>query len=220
MKDHDANRHPGPWRVMRVDSEFAGILVAVGFLVLGFVSMPIGTWFVLGCLVLGGAFALLLRFTPKRFFGLASGTLVIPVVAVLWWAGGPPQRPHSVSSNALHIGTTNVGFTLHRTGYWLDCWFDKDSNVDRCRLTDAKGTGLFEDVFLPCAGQAPLPQSELIFDARWTGDKWIRSDKGINIPIVYLEYGRALLPRSLYAEARQDAGCSADLRSPANETGR
>jgi hypothetical protein len=133
---------------------------------------------------------------------------------------GPPQRPHSVSSNTLHIGTTNVGFTLHRTGYWLDCWFDKDSNVDRCRLTDAKGTGLFEDVFLPCAGQAPLPQSELIFDARWTGDKWIRSDKGINIPIVYLEYGRALLPRSLYAEARQDAGCSADLGSPANETGR
>jgi hypothetical protein len=71
---------------MRVDSEFAGLLVAVGFLVLGFVSMPIGTWFVLGCLALGGAFALLLRFTPKRFFGLALGTLVIPVVAVLWWA--------------------------------------------------------------------------------------------------------------------------------------
>jgi len=161
MKDHDANRHPGPWRVMRVDSEFAGILVAVGFLVLGFVSMPIGTWFVLGCLALGGAFALLLRFTPKRFFGLALGTLVIPVVAVLWWAGGPPQRPHSVSSNALHIGTTNVGFTLHRTGYWLDCWFDKDSNVDRCRLTDAKGTGLFEDVFSAMCGPSPSPSKRI-----------------------------------------------------------
>src|SRR5712691_11774957 len=114
MKDHDANRHPGPWRVMRTDSEFAGILVAVGFLVLGFVSMPIGTWFVLGCLVLGGAFGLLLRFTPKKFIGLALGTLVVPVVVVLWGARPPPQRPHSVSSNALHVEPKNVGFTLHR----------------------------------------------------------------------------------------------------------
>src|SRR5713226_8895295 len=111
MADHDANRHPGPWRVMRADSEFAGILVAVGFLVLGFVSMPIGTWFVLGCLVLGGAFALLLRFTPKKFIGLALGTLVVLVVAVLLWAGRPPQRPHSLSSYALHVKPQHVGFT-------------------------------------------------------------------------------------------------------------
>ena len=210
MEDHDAKRHPGPWRVMQVDSEFAGILVAVGFLVLGFVSMPIGTWFVLGCLVLGVVFALLLRFTPRKFIGLALGTLVVLVVVMLWWAGRPPQRPHSVSSNALHVEPKNVGFTLHKTGYWLDCWFDKDSTVDRCVLTDAKGTELFEDVFIACVGRTPLPQSELILDARLTGGKWIRSDKGINIPVVYLKYGRSLLPRSLYAGAKQDAGCSAD----------
>jgi len=195
---------------MQVDSEFAGILVAVGFLVLGFVSMPIGTWFVLGCLVLGVAFALLLRFTPKKFIGLALGTLVVLVVAVLGWAGRPPQRPHNVSSNALHVEPQNAGFALHKTGYWLDCWFDKNSNVDRCMLTDAKGTRLFEDVFLPCVGQTPFPQSELIFDARLMGDKWIRSDKRINVPVVYLKYGRALLPRSLYAEAKQVAGCAAN----------
>ncbi len=193
---------------MQVDSEFAGILVAVGFLVLGFVSMPIGTWFVLRCLVLGVAFALLLRFTPKRFIGVALGTLVVLVVGVLWWAGRAPQRPHGVSSNALHLKFRNVGFTLHQTGYWLDCRFEKDSTVDRCMLTDAKGTKLFEDAFLPCFGKTPIPQSELIFDARRTGDDWIRSDQGINVPVVYLEYGRTLLPRSLPAEGRQGAGCS------------
>ena len=32
MKQHDDARHPGPMRVMRVDAEFAGIIVAVGFL--------------------------------------------------------------------------------------------------------------------------------------------------------------------------------------------
>jgi hypothetical protein len=45
MKDRDANRHPGPMRVMRVDAEFAGIIVAVGFVVLGLVGLPIAKWF-------------------------------------------------------------------------------------------------------------------------------------------------------------------------------
>jgi hypothetical protein len=35
MQNRDANRHPGIMRVMKVDSEFAGILVAVGLLVMG-----------------------------------------------------------------------------------------------------------------------------------------------------------------------------------------
>jgi hypothetical protein len=31
MKHHEGERHPGPFRVMRVDAESAGILVAVAF---------------------------------------------------------------------------------------------------------------------------------------------------------------------------------------------
>jgi len=50
---------------MRVDSEFAGLLVAVGFVVMGLVSMPLATWFLLGALVLGVGVALLLRCTRK-----------------------------------------------------------------------------------------------------------------------------------------------------------
>jgi hypothetical protein len=65
MKQHDANRHPGPWRVMRVDSEFAGLLVAVGFVVMGLVSTPIATWFLLGALLLGIGVALMLRWIRK-----------------------------------------------------------------------------------------------------------------------------------------------------------
>jgi len=65
MKQRDTERHPGPWRVMRVDSEFAGLLLAVAFLVMGAVGLDIGKWFVLGALGLGVAVALLLRFTRK-----------------------------------------------------------------------------------------------------------------------------------------------------------
>ncbi|MGA2002569.1 MAG: hypothetical protein ABSG70_04260 [Terriglobales bacterium] len=46
---------------MKVDSEFAGLLLAAGFLVMGAVGLDIGKWFVMGAVVLGLAVALLLR---------------------------------------------------------------------------------------------------------------------------------------------------------------
>jgi hypothetical protein len=64
MRD-DQKPHPGPWRFMQVDSGVPGIFIAVGFLVMGLVSMPIATLFVLGALGFGGLIALLLRFTRK-----------------------------------------------------------------------------------------------------------------------------------------------------------
>ncbi|MGO9403939.1 MAG: hypothetical protein ACLPVW_10775 [Terriglobales bacterium] len=66
MKNCDASRHPGPWRVMKVDSEFAGLLLTVAFLVMGAVGLDIGKWFVMGALVLGVGVALLLRVIRKN----------------------------------------------------------------------------------------------------------------------------------------------------------
>jgi F0F1-type ATP synthase assembly protein I len=51
---------------MQMDSEFAGILVGAGFVLMGLVSMPIATWFFLGALILGGGVALLLRFRKEK----------------------------------------------------------------------------------------------------------------------------------------------------------
>jgi hypothetical protein len=210
MKRHDANRHPGPWRVMTVDSETAGILVAIGFLSMGLVSIPVARWFVLACLTLGIAFAVLLRFAPKSVIRPSVGAVIVLIVAVLWWTGRLPQRPHTVSLSAIHVQPSDAPLMLRLTGYWLDCWFDKNANVDRCKLTDRHGSSLFEDVFLPCAGQTPLPQSELVFKARWTGSTWTRSDNRIHVPTIYLANGEILFPQSLYEEARQAVYCSAD----------
>jgi hypothetical protein len=209
MENHEAKRHPGPWRVMRVDSEFAGLLVAVGFLVMGLVCMPIATAFVLGAITLGVVVALLLRFAPRKFSRVIVGTLIILAAFVLLWAGHKPRRPHNLSSDALYVLPNNVPFSLH--GYWLECWFDQHENVDRCKLTDEKGNGVFEDVFLPCVGHTPLPQRELVFNRQRTGDTWVQSpDKRINAPIVQLHDGQILLPRSLYAEARREVYCPGD----------
>ena len=65
MKNRDSSRHPGPWRVMQVDSEFAGLLVAAGFVAMGFVSMPIATWFLLGAIVFGLGVAVILRLVRR-----------------------------------------------------------------------------------------------------------------------------------------------------------
>ena len=125
-------------------------------------------------------------------------------VVVLWWTGRPPRRPTSLSSNALHFEPNNVPFTLHQTGYWLDCWLDEHANTDRCKLTDVKGNALFEDVFLPCEGGSPVPKSDLVFDERPTGYSWTGSyEKGISVPVIFLANGQILLPRSIYEEAKK-----------------
>ena len=167
-----------------MDSETAGIVVAVGFLAMGLVSISVARWFVLGCLALGGAFSILLRFAPKNLIRPIVGAVIVLIVAVFWWAGHLPQRPYTVSSSAIHIQPTDAPRMLRLSGYWLDCWFDKTAKVDRCKLIDRHGSGVFEDVFLSCAGQTPLPQSELVFKARWTGSTWTRSDKGVYVPTV------------------------------------
>jgi hypothetical protein len=58
-------RHPGPFRFLPVDSEVAGILVALGFVVMAVVGIPLARWFVLGAVLLGIPVALLLRLTRK-----------------------------------------------------------------------------------------------------------------------------------------------------------
>jgi hypothetical protein len=195
---------------MQLDSEFAGLLVAVGFLVMGLVSMPLATGFVLGAIALGVVVALLLRFTPRKLSRVIVGTVIILAAFVLWWVGHKPRRPHTVSPNALYVLPNNVPFRLHKTGYWLECRFDQHENVDRCKLSDENGNAAVDDVFLPCVGQTPLSQSELVFKWR-TGETWTQSpDKRINVPVVYLDNGQMLLSRSLFAEAKQQVYCSGD----------
>jgi len=52
-------------RFMHVGSESIAIIIAVGFVVLEVVGIPIAKWFLLGAVVLGIAAALLLRFSAK-----------------------------------------------------------------------------------------------------------------------------------------------------------
>lgn len=60
MKGASPKPHPGPFRTMNVDAEFAGILVAVAFFVMGFVSVPIAKGFLVGAFLVGIMIAVIL----------------------------------------------------------------------------------------------------------------------------------------------------------------
>jgi len=193
---------------MNVDSETAGIFIAIGFLAMGLVSIPVARWFVLGCFALGVMFAVLLRFAPRRVVRpILAVVIVLGIVAVLWSLRRVPQRPPSLSSNAIYIWPNNVPLKSVHNGYWMDCWFDQQENDDRCRLTDKNGNRVFEDVYVTCGIQATIPQSELVVEPD-TGQRWIQLRKETtNLPVVFVRYGQILVPRSLYAEARQQGYC-------------
>ena len=66
MKLPDRPRpHPGPFRFMTADPEWGGILIAVGFVILGLIGLPLARWFLLGVVLFGAAFALLLHYIRK-----------------------------------------------------------------------------------------------------------------------------------------------------------
>jgi len=92
MKHRGPNRHPGIWRVMQVDSELAGILIAAGFVLMGLVSMPIAKWFFLGAVLFGAVVALVLHWTKKK--PLQSIGLGLQ----------PPQGSHESSSERQELG--------------------------------------------------------------------------------------------------------------------
>lgn len=143
-----------------------------------------------------------------KLMGALLGTMIVLAGFALWWIGRPPRRPSSVSSSALHFEPANVPFTLHQTGYWLDCWLDQSENTDRCKLTDVKGNTLFEDVFLPCEGPGPISKDNLVFDTRRTGYSWTGSyEKNVNVPVIFLVNGQILLPRRAYDEAKRTVNC-------------
>lgn len=66
MQPETPKSHPGPFRTMKVDSELAGILVAVGFFVMGFVSVPIAKGFLVGAFLIGIGVAVVLSLVRRR----------------------------------------------------------------------------------------------------------------------------------------------------------
>jgi len=66
VKHRDTEPHPGPMRFGHVGGESAAIMIAIGFVVLGLVALPVAKFFLLGAIVLGVGVAILFHFIRKR----------------------------------------------------------------------------------------------------------------------------------------------------------
>ena len=75
MKHSVPKPHPGPFRFMRVDAEFAGILIAIGFTVMGLVGLPIAKWFLLAAVALASVVAVILHFAKEQNLVMPHFTL-------------------------------------------------------------------------------------------------------------------------------------------------
>jgi hypothetical protein len=57
--------HPGPFRFIKADPEWGGILIAIGFVVLGLIGLPLARPFLVGVVIVGALIAVVLHFVRK-----------------------------------------------------------------------------------------------------------------------------------------------------------
>jgi hypothetical protein len=132
--------------------------------------------------------------------------LVLYDLGLGWWGSIPPKRPKNVSPNAVFIFAPALGWIwpLPKRGDWLTCWFDRDHNVDRCRMSDTDGSLEYEGVFSPSGGSGAMPDGDLQIDVKGTDTRmqWVYFREQI-MPIIHLRNGTILIAVEASEAAKQ-----------------
>ena len=128
--------------------------------------------------------------------------LFFVITAAYWWANIPPVRPDEVPPTAVFLWGQSVGLPAQKRGSWLNCWFDSEQNVNRCRVTRLDGSLLHEGIFVPYGGQTSIPTRELEIDPTASRREavWV---EGKFVPVVYLRNGSILIPKESYQAGKK-----------------
>jgi hypothetical protein len=166
--------------------------------------------------------------SEKRFLrrlGIAFLILCILYGLFYMWENSPPKRPANVPSSAGYYGGWALPFTFSKRGDWVNCWFDGEKNVDRCRVTQVDGSFKYEGTYLPYQSHTPIPQNELLIDS----DAMNRGQEQVNVgasiddpsmsdyrvvPLVYLRDGEVLIPERAYKRGKEQLDEAQQLHSP------
>jgi hypothetical protein len=132
--------------------------------------------------------------------------LILYDLGLRWWSSFPPKRPSTVPPEAVFVFAPPKGeiLPLPKNGDWLNCWLDREQNVNRCRMSDEDGILEYEGVFSPSQGSSVMPNSELKIDVKRTGTRmqWVIFGDQI-MPIIHLRGGTILIPAEASEPAKQ-----------------
>jgi hypothetical protein len=137
---------------------------------------------------------------------LITAVVCVPVILIewyavaVWWDNRVPRRPKGVPDDAVFLDLGGPKVPISKGGDWLNCWPEPQEDRDRCRLTRADGTVLYEGDFIPYQGGGSVPASQLrIEPVRTQGDSlWVGF---AFVPLIHLTNGKILIPIDYYEEA-------------------
>jgi hypothetical protein len=103
--------------------------------------------------------------------------------------------PRDMPSDSHFIPT---GFDVNHSeakGQWVACRADAAEQTDWCRVTDARGTVVYQGGFVPVSTPQPLPDSELRVASNTSGHLWVQGPAEASpVPVIPLASGQLLVP--------------------------
>ena len=140
-----------------------------------------------------------------------SGVLIVAHAGSAMDAARPTDMP---ADAAFLQSGYNVSQSEPR-GTWVACRMDPNEEADFCRVTDAKGTIVYQGAFLPYDSQEPLPQRDLRVISINPDKMWVVGPAaGGPVPIIPLANGRVLVPSAdRYALQQRWANDATELTS-------
>lgn len=116
-----------------------------------------------------------------KLLGIALLAIGIPLV------GCELARPNNIPKDSVLVN----GADEH---WWEWCFYDQKENVDYCRIFNAGGDVIWNEVFLPYDGGKAANEAELMIDSEARLKSW---------QFVCLKNGRILLPKSKYEDFKE-----------------
>ena len=92
-------------------------------------------------------------------------------------------------------------FPRSQRGDWLNCWFDQEHELNRCRLSKLDGSLEYEGLFLPYEASGTVPKRNSRSDVATAGARvqWQHFGEHF-LPTIYLRDETTLLPAEAYGE--------------------
>ena len=127
-----------------------------------------------------------------------SGVIGGAVALMIWHARGAGVAvPKDMPSNAKFLQSGFEVSTNEPLGNWVACSLHPAESVDWCRVTDQKGTVVYQGDFLPVNSTQPLPDAELIVMSANPKKIWVHGPvEDGPVPAIPLTSGSVLVPAS------------------------